>query len=427
MNINHPRLITLITVLIFTSLYSCKKNETETDLSSQAKYNQLPLDVSKVAQWYDKQTIGYGDRNITDQNSIDWGKTIKSTMPNGSLVYALPISSTNSITRVLNINRTNSDELYAVVKEYSLDIKTGSMTLTFFDIRGNLIQQGLFRNGRFSSFKNKSHLIMNVGNGEGDPKKPTDGIDIGVDEDGDTIVVITAPPPSSDPVFTLPDFPSGPDYPSFPADPGYPSPVGGGGGDSNPSIITNRIKDPCLKAIVDNLLNKNFQDKMSEVISNLATSTKLNITFDDAEYTSDGAAANTHDVAYDKDSHYLLIFVTLSHDKLLGTSKEYATTAIIHEIVHGFFSSTAGGISIDKPHEMMADSFVSPMASYLTQLYPDLSIQNATALVWSGISDIKSYKDSDNFTYPGGSMTKDELKAIYANYVAKIYGTGVCN
>ncbi len=75
----------------------------------------------------------------------------------------------------------------------------------------------------------------------------------------------------------------------------------------------------------------------------------------------------------------------------------------------------------------MSDGFFTPIASYLTSLYPNMSIQDATAFVWIGISDSNSYIGSSNFDYPGGTMTKDDIKGIYSTYVAVLKGTPICN
>jgi hypothetical protein len=306
------------------------------------------------------------------------------------------------------VNKTNDDQLYSVLKEYSRDKHTGIVTLSLFDIKGDLIQQGIIKDGKYIAGKNPNHVSDSF------------------NDSGETIVVITAPPVNTNPGNISPDFPTFPSDPSSPFTDGV-SGSGSGGTSSNQSIITNQITNPCLSALVNNLVNANFKDKISEIISKLSTNTHINITFKDVFSNPDGKAANSFDIRYVPSSGNFTETVTLSTDLLSGTSKEYATAVIIHEIIHNYFSATANGQNVLNSHQMMADDYVAPMASYLNQLYPTLSIQNATALVWSGISDSKSYNDYSTFTYSGGSMSKQDLKDIYSNYVAKVYGTDICH
>lgn len=222
--------------------------------------------------------------------------------------------------------------------------------------------------------------------------------------------------------------PTGPDYGNLPH--------GGGGGYNTPpppppnylADITNNVTNPCLKAVVQNLKLANMTGKIGQIITALDKNTKVQIKVVDlpelynqygvsvaAQFQADPASANG-------------IFsgtLKININTLLPTTKENTASAVIHEIVHAYFAFNGQKNLQEIEHQMIATEYIQPMANFLSGLY-NMPIKDATALAWTGLDDANSYINSDNFSYPGGTMTKDELNGIYVDYVMKYSGQPVC-
>ncbi len=217
----------------------------------------------------------------------------------------------------------------------------------------------------------------------------------------------------------------------------HPHGGGGGGGhrnDNPPSSgnndIENNVNNPCLKAVVSRLKNSNISGKIGEIISTLDTETNIQIKVFDAPevYNNNGESIPAH-----FDPHPGFVngnfsgAITISSNTLLPSTEENAAAVIIHEVVHAYLKYTNPLNTWDKPmqHTIISDKYVMPMAYYLASLY-SIPIKDATALAWSGLDNSAIYTDLSSFDYPGGVMTKDELKSIYGNYVTKILGSPIC-
>ncbi len=223
--------------------------------------------------------------------------------------------------------------------------------------------------------------------------------------------------------------PSPPDYGNMPH--------GGGGGYNTPpppppnylADITNNVTNPCLKAVVQNLKLANMTGKIGQIITALDKNTKVQISVVDVPelYNNKGES-----VAAQFSSPPTLIngifsgTIKININTLLPTTKENTASAVIHEIVHAYFAYTGQANKIEAiEHQKMATDYVQPMASFLSGLYT-MPIKDATALAWTGLYNANSYINSDNFSYPGGTMTKDELNGIYVDYIMKYSGQTVC-
>ncbi|WP_276481507.1 hypothetical protein [Paraflavitalea pollutisoli] len=93
-------------------------------------------------------------------------------------------------------------------------------------------------------------------------------------------------------------------------------------------------------------------------------------------------------------------------------SKEAIATVIYHEAIHGLLE--AKGVPIDWPHETMAESYQTRIKIVLTELFPCMPIDDASALGWLGLTRtyqfhaIKIY-DVQNAT----GITRNILQTAY--------------
>jgi hypothetical protein len=223
--------------------------------------------------------------------------------------------------------------------------------------------------------------------------------------------------------------PTGPDYGNMPH--------GGAGGYNTPpppppnylADITNNVTNPCLKAVVQNLKLANMTGKIGQIITALDKNTKVQIKVVDLPelYDQDGVSVAAQFQADPASANGIFSgTLKININTLLPTTKENTASAVIHEIVHAYFAYTGQGSKIKSvEHQKMAADYIQPMASFLSGLYT-MPVKDATALAWTGLKNADSYMNSDIFSYPGGTMTKDELKGIYVDYVMKYSGQPVC-
>lgn len=191
--------------------------------------------------------------------------------------------------------------------------------------------------------------------------------------------------------------------------------------------IINNIKDPCLKAVVDDLINKNIAGKIGEIIAQLEGDDNVIINFVDSMYTTNNRPAMMGSI-FTRGSKLVETSIILSKTALGGTTKENAATAIIHEVIHAYFAYTQKRQLGTLEHQSMANNYVAPIAVFLSEAY-GISARDATALAWSGLDDAESYNSYEFFDYPGGRMTKLDQTRIYREYITNDdkLGTPICN
>lgn len=212
-------------------------------------------------------------------------------------------------------------------------------------------------------------------------------------------------------------------------------PRGGGGGDrrnNNPpppdkeNVLRNQVQHPCLRMLVNQVIRTDVDDMISGIISKLDEDIFVQISVIDAPETTNFEAAET-DLIKVPNSKIIMGTITLSTNVLSGSTKEYAVTVFIHEIIHSYMKYIGQNNALQQlEHQSMATTYINPMVNYLTSAF-NLSLRDATALSWIGVNDSKSYINSTNFSYPGGSISKSQLEDIYRDYVSNRVGQSICN
>ncbi len=212
---------------------------------------------------------------------------------------------------------------------------------------------------------------------------------------------------------------------------------GGGGGGNGPgndnppppdhiNILRNQVQDPCLRILVDQVIRTNIDDMISGIISNLDEDIFVQIDIIDAPETTHFEAAETNLIKV-PNSNIITGTITLSRNVLSNGTKEYAVTALTHEIIHAYLKYIGQNNVLQQlEHQNMVDKYINPMVNYLTNAF-ELSPRDATALSWIGVNDSQSYINTSYFDYPGGSISKTEVVDIYADYVGKRLGHLMCN
>jgi hypothetical protein len=199
----------------------------------------------------------------------------------------------------------------------------------------------------------------------------------------------------------------------------------------DPLDIINKVTDPCLRPLVESLINNNVSGKISEIISKLNGDTKVKVTFTDVENTVLGGKGETGPSVKDKQGVWN-IPIKLNRSLLKDSSKEYTTAVIIHEVIHAYFITVGKASEFSSfEHEIMATDYVKPFASYLTAIY-GISEKHSISLAWAGITNSASYKKTDAiFKYSDGYMIKDTVERIATDYSLPRYwgslGQPICN
>lgn len=174
--------------------------------------------------------------------------------------------------------------------------------------------------------------------------------------------------------------------------------------------------------------------KIKEIINRLGGRSDVHIRIYDAPFTTNGYPGQTSGTYWTKDpvTNEITSFNTniiLSQDLLLTSSQEHIAAVLIHEILHAYFRENTGKAEQFEglDHQTMVNDYINPIAEFLTSLY-GISLTDATAIAWDGVSDTDAYKNTSNFTVGSGTnattISKEDLQGINSNYVAKSNGKG---
>jgi hypothetical protein len=214
------------------------------------------------------------------------------------------------------------------------------------------------------------------------------------------------PPPPTTPPPSVPNPPTGPLIPS--AVPGghltvNNVPGGGGGGFPPPTDedepchelrpeIKNKVKDPCLKAMVDLTINANVNTQVNSLIQSVfGESKKMNINFVDAPLDNRIDGKTNINGGFDVNGN-LNIDITLNSNTMPGFSQQYITRVIMHEALHAYLTST--GTLGKLQHEDMAKNYVIKMATSLQTMFTDLSDRDAKNLSLGGLQISDAFKNT---------------------------------
>jgi hypothetical protein len=212
------------------------------------------------------------------------------------------------------------------------------------------------------------------------------------------------PPPPTTPPPSVPNPPTGPLIPS--AVPGGHLTVnnvpGGGGGFPPPTDedepchelrpeIKNKVKDPCLKAMVDLTINANVNTQVNNLIQSVFGGTdQPNLTYSDVGYLVNSRDAETVS-GFASDDSFVSADIALNSNILPNASKEYIAATIMHEALHAYIAKKGSGGSDQIDHEDMAINYVTKMAEALHQMFPTLSLPDARAIAYGGLEGTATY------------------------------------
>lgn len=216
-----------------------------------------------------------------------------------------------------------------------------------------------------------------------------------------------------------------------------PPPDDGGGGFPPPTTpgpckvdatITNNVKDPCLKNMVDSAISSDITFSLYQsMISIFDSNTNFNLNFADdvASYfpdaNDDGLTETTNAGAFTPTGSDRVVItsmdikITLNKTVLNNPSQEFVTATIMHEALHAYLRYSQ---TIVNQHLDMARNYISVMANQLMKLYPNLNPNDAKNLAWGGLE-----KDAGSLFSGLSQAEKNDISITNQYYKSGKLGT----
>ncbi|MDJ1498303.1 hypothetical protein QNI19_35540 [Cytophagaceae bacterium DM2B3-1] len=194
-----------------------------------------------------------------------------------------------------------------------------------------------------------------------------------------------------------------------------------------PKTITNTMKNPCHKVVIDNINNTTFTGIMNSVFKTFSSTKTVNVTIGDFTNSDKGLDGKTEvginntgmrfpsdggaEKVFTNPVESIDVYIYMNTTALSSASNEYIAATYYHEMVHAFIN-TYLFLGPNAQHDLMNCSWVEPMADALVQTFPTMDPWEAKAIVLGGL---ETYKDD---------VTKlNIVRESYKNAVDQIFAT----
>lgn len=214
----------------------------------------------------------------------------------------------------------------------------------------------------------------------------------------------------------------------------YSSSGGGSGGDSGPSPgdggssssgspgsptnIMNACKNPCLNAMVEEVLSPttinapNAIAQLMHDVFGISETTPPSLVIGDV-----GVSIPTRDAeeiaVVDANGVFVGVAISFNNVDMPNASQEYITATILHESLHAYMDYLNQSWTDGQQHERMT-SYIETMASILHNMYPTLSRDDYYALAWGGLEKTDEYLHP-TMTSPYVPATSLDINKQYRN------------
>ena len=184
------------------------------------------------------------------------------------------------------------------------------------------------------------------------------------------------------------------DGPVTPID--YPDPTDMGGGEGTiyhkPVYreVINDLTNPCAKAMLEKVMGNDASNDIQTLFNREFGTSDVSIKFIE-ESLPMNVAGETTQFVHQVGSNYKTVWISLNSNVMKNASQEYIAATIIHELMHAF--AVIKNERFTRDHEDMDKNTVAIMASALNQLFPNMSMKDATALAWGGVYDTSAWKE----------------------------------
>lgn len=394
----------------------CQKDHTPTDPEQTVLKSKQ--DITSLYQ----VTSKYGLHRFTKKygNLTPDYKAIATKQVDGQEVISLPLRMDISSNVTLQLVMIKKDgETYAQVSEFIADPtskKDGievNGTLTIYRVNGILYKKYQVADGKTSLVTDspiKKAGASNNGDadedGDGVPNKEdkcpntpadtwVDPVGCPVDNDLPEVVIPNPNPnPNPGPGTGLPG--DGGYNPNPGPDPGWPGDggdgTGGDGGSSGGSegyfYIYNKVSNPCLRAMVAGIIDRDITFKANETMKSIfGVNGKFNLIFNDTTGLANNVNGNAtpSKLYFDTNGNLLSmdVNVQLNVNNLPGSSQEFIAMVVVHEAIHAYLDYKGYSFA-NNQHDVMLANYVELMAKYLTDNY-NIPVQDAYSVAMGGL------------------------------------------
>lgn len=152
--------------------------------------------------------------------------------------------------------------------------------------------------------------------------------------------------------------------------------------------IRNKVEDPCLKGMVNDILLGSVENDISLLVKSVyGQNGNVNLEiFDSANLSNMDDATTSITLPPSLDAK-----ITLNKTVLSNASKEYIAATILHEALHAYTRSYDFGSS-HQNHELLASKYVSTMTDILVATF-GIDRNTALSLSWVGLASTSTFSN----------------------------------
>src|SRR5690606_37297133 len=138
-----------------------------------------------------------------------------------------------------------------------------------------------------------------------------------------------------------------------------------GSGDMNyrTAEIHNDLTNPCLKDLLNEILDKQFINRIGAILEEFDISEIVSLDFTDTNPLPSDRMGQYNDLA-STDGRFQ---IDLNKNQLPNSSKEYATVVVFHETIHAYLAKN--NIDINFQHQEMFLKYRTTISDALVQMY----------------------------------------------------------
>ncbi|MEC3878767.1 hypothetical protein [Parapedobacter sp. 10938] len=196
-----------------------------------------------------------------------------------------------------------------------------------------------------------------------------------------------------------------------------------GSGDMNyrTAEIHNDLTNPCLKDLLNEILDKQFINRIGAILEEFDISEIVSLDFTDTNPLPSDRMGQYNDLA-STDGRFQ---IDLNKNQLPNSSKEYATVVVFHETIHAYLAKN--NIDINFQHQEMFLKYRTTISDALVQMY-GTNQQLADDLAFAGLTvRHENYDWWDWYMTTIPQNKKNRIMNTINDHQNGTQGTALCN
>ncbi len=324
--------------------------------------------ISELKTWATKND------KLNQANLIEWDNSIPIILPDSIKGYAAPVKTESGFKEFIIFEL--GGKRHGWFKTYKRLNET-DMEIVIQSIEGKTLKSGVLHKSKIVLPKGKTSSMREMNFEEGPIIYNTIYDDF----------IFSAPrlyPPTDDNIYV------GTYQFEFKAYYDSDNNLGGSGGagssslyfeDFNTTKIVDKLTDPCFKAVLNDLINKNVNNVVGDIVRKFVNDPNSKITFIQQPEVTKPNGTQLYSGFYPNTN-----VIALSESQLKNASNEFIAITIIHEIFHAKIRDLE---QVD--HTKMFNEYVKPTGEYMASLY-NIDERTAENLLLAGLNDATGYK-----------------------------------